>query len=148
MIHLQTRRLLLVLCTAALSTFFPLQAALACSCAEKPTLEQTVKDSTLIFVGRVLEQRETAHKPDYTEIRFTVLKKFKGFEEVPKSADYVVIYTPNQESLCGYAFSNGFEYLVFASGKPAFLKVDLCSRTDVLENAQLDQHRLIRLLEE
>ncbi len=123
-------------------------AALACSCSEKPSLEDSLKNSSLIFVGRVLDQRETAFKPNHTEVRFTVFKKFKGFEEIPKSAEYVVVYTPREESLCGYSFSNGFEYLVFATGSPAFLKVNLCSRTDVLENAQLDQHRLLRLLEE
>lgn len=123
-------------------------SAFACSCSEKPSLEESLKKSSLIFVGRVLDQRETAFKPNHTEVRFTVFKKFKGFEEIPKSAEYVVVYTPREESLCGYKFSNGFEYLVFATGSPAFLKVNLCSRTEVLENAQLDQHRLLRLLDE
>ncbi len=150
MVKKLTNNFSLVLVSLLLASFFFIapSAALACSCGEKASVEESLKDSSLVFVGRVLDQRETAFKPNHTEVRFTVFKKYKGFEEMPKSAEYVVVYSPREESTCGYKFNNGFEYLVFATGSPAFLKVDLCSRTDVLESAQLDQHRIIRLLEE
>ncbi|MCB0324712.1 MAG: hypothetical protein KDD69_14115 [Bdellovibrionales bacterium] len=107
-------------------------------------MEEALKDATLVFVGRVEDQKESAFKKDQMEVKFTVFKRFKGFEEVPNN-EYVLIHTPKDSAGCGYNFTNGFEYLVFATGTPAHFRTNLCSRTEVLENAQLDQHRLLRL---
>ena len=125
---------------AVLSFAVPAQA---CECDEVG-LDYAYKNASTIFVGRVDEQKPSALKPDFTEVKFVVFRKFKGFEELPNS-QFVHLFTPKEQAACGYNFINGFEYLVFADGTPASLKVDHCSRTKLLEKAQLDQQRLIRM---
>lgn len=116
----------------------------ACSCAAQPELESALEKSSIVFIGRVVEQRATPFKKGQTEVKMTVFKRFKGFEDVPES-EYLLVYTPDNEGACGVKFQNGFEYLVFAGGTPAFFTVSSCSRTQLLDNAMLDQQRLIRM---
>jgi hypothetical protein len=120
------------------------EAGRACECPVKPALETALAQSSVVFLGRVEEQGSTPYKKDYTEIKFLVLRKFKGFDELPPLPT-LVLYTPSESTNCGYKFQNGFEYVVYATGNPAFLQTNSCSRTEVLEKAQLEEQRLIRL---
>lgn len=140
---MSTLRILAVLLSFALFSLIP-EKAFACSCAPKPELETALEQASLVFVGRVEDQRPSPFKKGQIEVKFIVFRKFKGFEELPKS-EFVLIHTAKDSATCGYNFTNGFEYLVYATGTPANFRTNLCSRTEVLENAQLDQHRLLRL---
>jgi hypothetical protein len=113
-----------------------------CVCDEKPPLPKLLERSTLSFVGRVEKTDNNPRRAGFTEVTFVVLNRFKGFDEVrtPK----VLIYTPKEES-CSYGFRVGLDYMVFASGTPAFFKVDSCSGSEVLENAYTDVERVKRM---
>jgi len=112
-----------------------------CNCPAKPALKRAFKKSDVVLVGRVEEQKTTPLKPGYMEVTLTILKKFKDDKEMRR--DFIVIYT--KEGDCGVVFQPGFEYLIFAAGNPAFYTTSSCGRTEVLENAQVDLHRLIKL---
>lgn len=118
-------------------------SAFACECAARPALNSAFKKASFVIVGRVLEQRDPPLKPGYKEVKMTVLKKFKYGEDAQR--DTVVLYTPAGDNKCGVTFQPGFEYLVFANGNPAFLTADSCNRTQMLENAQVDLHRLMQM---
>lgn len=113
-----------------------------CSCEERPALPKLLEQSSISFVGRVERLDNNPRRPGFVEVTFTVLNRFKGFEEV--KTQKVLIYTPKEGS-CSYAFRIGLDYLVFASGTPANFKADTCSGTEILENSYTDIERLKRM---
>lgn len=125
--------------------FVPSEAFAECKCPNKPNLKPAFDAASMVFVGRVEEQRQTPLKPGFTEVKVTVLTRFKDDEELRR--DVLVFYTPDKAENCGYSFQPGFEYLIFASGNPAFYKSSACDRTEVIDNAQVDLHMLTKLTE-
>lgn len=113
-----------------------------CVCDDKPALPKLLEKSTISFVGRVEKTDNNPRRSGFTEVTFVVLNRFKGFDEVrtPK----VLVYTPKEES-CAYPFRVGLDYMVFASGTPAFFKTDSCSGSEVLESAYTDVERIKRM---
>jgi hypothetical protein len=140
-------RLLIVVVFLSLGICSNVNAAGACSCKGQPQLEEALARSSVVFIGRVESQKDSSLRPGYRQIRIAVLRKFKWLDDLTK-LEYVVLFTPKESALCGFSFQNGFDYLVFAHGNPAFLKTDSCSRTEVLDKALLDQQKLIRLTED
>ena len=137
-------RSLLAMCCVFI--FVPAQGqAQNCSCPKKPELEESYADSSVVFLGQVENQEDSVVRPEYIEVRLAVQRKFKWLNELSGSQS-IVVYTPPEQAKCGYPFQNGFDYLVFAKGNPAFLRVDSCSRTNVVENSQLDREKLQRLM--
>jgi hypothetical protein len=131
---------------AAVVFFAPAGAsAETCTCPKKPELEESQLQSSAVFVGRVETQEDSVLRPQFTQVRVVVLRKFKWLEEFATNQS-VLVYTPKDEASCGFKFQNGFDYLIFAKGNPAFLRIDTCSRTQVMENAQLDLQRLMRTI--
>ena len=129
---------------APLLAFSPQSANADCSCQSKPALKSAYNKSSIVLVGRVLEQRKTPLKPGFNEIKITILRKFKNSDE-EVGRESIVLYTPDSDESCGVTFQPGFEYLIFAVGNPAFYTTTSCDRTEVLENAQVDLHRLMQL---
>lgn len=136
--------LLVCLLTAAVLPFAAAEASAECTCQSKPALKSAYNKASIVVVGRVLEQRQTPLKPGFTEVKITVLRKFKNTDDDMRR-ETVVLYTPESDEQCGISFQPGFEYLIFAAGNPAFYKTTACDRTEVLENAQVDLHRLMQL---
>ncbi len=114
-----------------------------CTCPTKPSLEDALDKSSLVFVGQVKDLSVSPLKPDHTQIKFSVNRKLKGFDEV--AGNSVLVYSPKTLESCGIAFTEGMDYLVFASGNPAFFQTTSCSLTDVLDRVLVDVHRLIRM---
>lgn len=114
-----------------------------CSCPTKPTLEEALDKASLVFVGQVKDLSVSPLKPDHTQVKFSVNRKLKGFEEV--AGNSVLVYSPKTLDGCGIAFTEGMDYLVFATGNPAFFQTTSCTNTDVLERVLVDVHRLIRM---
>jgi hypothetical protein len=130
----------------ALFLLLPLLAtssSLACPCGEKPGLKTSHDSSTLTFVGRILEQKSSPFKPGYTEVKITVLQRYKDSSKM--ALETATVYTPDNAEKCGYSFQPGFEYLIFANGNPAFYTTTSCSRTEVLDKAQTDLKQLNNL---
>jgi hypothetical protein len=123
--------------------FFSAATALACTCEDKPSLDEAYNKASLIFVGQVKARANHPLREDKVEFRFAVTRKIKGFEEVNGST--VFIYTPRDHEYCGYRFQEGQDYLVYAEGTPANFRTTACTRTDVLDKALLDVQKLIRM---
>ena len=122
---------------------FSINTAAACSCEPKPDLDQALEEASVVFVGQVKSKIQNPLKKQQWEVKFAVSRKLKGFEEVPGSI--VLVYTPEDFEYCGYKFQEGLDYLVFANGNPAHFQTSTCMRTELLDKALTDVHKLIRL---
>ena len=125
------------------SSFLAPAAAFACSCDDKEDLAGSLEKAAIVFVGQVKAKGSNPLRKDQSEVRFTVNRKLKGFDEVPGNS--VLIYTPVDFEYCGYKFQEGLDYLVFATGTPAHFQTTSCSRTEILDKVLTDVHKLIRM---
>lgn len=115
----------------------------ACVCQQNPTIDQAYEKASVVFVGQAISVKRSVLRKNQFEVRFSVTRKFKGFEEI--QGDSVLIFTSTEFEYCGYNFHEGMDYLVIAGGNPAKLTVNSCDKTNVLENAKADVDRLIKL---
>ena len=120
-----------------------INSAYACTCENKPALDESYQKSSLIFVGQVKAKAIHPLRQDKMEFRFSVTRKIKGFDEV--NGNTVLIYTPRDHEYCGFRFQEGQDYLVYADGTPANFNTTACSKTDILDKSLLDVQKLIRM---
>lgn len=116
---------------------FP-SVALACSCRESPEPLMALVEADVVFVGEVIDSRKELFSR-YGEIIY----KFK-VEEHWKNVDRGIIEVETNESgtMCGFDFSVGEKYLVYAYGQPGDYSVSSCSRTKHLDYAAMDLEEL------
>ncbi|RBW68044.1 hypothetical protein [Bacillus taeanensis] len=114
--------------------FFP-KSIYACSCIEPGTPSEELNNSKAVFTGKVLEitEDETNYEK---EVVFEVLSTYKGVTE-----PQVTLYTGMNSAACGFNFTVGEEYLVYATGDGR-LQTTLCSRTAELAAANEDLKEL------
>jgi hypothetical protein len=140
MLTLHTCRLLgLLLC---LHLLWPATAH-ACSCSHGE-LEHNLRDSDLVFHGRVLKVGNALGTGlfDSRRSRFQVLAVYKGAAGGKVSVD-----TPLGGGSCGFPFVAGQEYLVFAHDEGGWLPgphyvTTICTRTAPLPEAAEDLRAL------
>ena len=110
--------------------------AFACRCGSRPTIEESLARSALVFVGRVT-RLQIDYRPcgiydghqGYSEVvvcEFSKVRTLKG--EVDKTGS-VVIVTDLGGPACEYPFKVGQEYLVYAEIRQGDLFTDTCTRT-------------------
>lgn len=106
---------LLLMCLAAAP------AALACSCLEPPPPAEAMALATTVFVGTVVNHSEKGRQSTY---EFAVSETFKGAVQ-----EKMVVRSATDSATCGYNFTVGERYLVYAFGKDERLSTNLCTRT-------------------
>ncbi len=111
--------------------------AWACTCAlPGPPAEELAK-STAVFAGKVIGLRMPigvfARSTDPVRVTFQVHAVWKG-----PAQDTLVVTTARDGASCGYPFSRGSEYLVYARGTESSLETSICSRTRLLSAAGED----------
>lgn len=126
----------LILAAAVFTTLFVFNVspASACTCWILEPLEEFDR-STAVFAGQVISiQPPTAvggivDQLDPAQITFNVSRVWKG-----PLVDTLVVKARQDEGVCGYHFSVGSEYLVYASGSEQELWTGLCNRPALLAN--------------
>lgn len=113
--------------------------ALACSCAEPPSVEENLQNKTAVFTGKVIRLEQP--KPDEdgsissaapVKITLEVAEVWKG--EIGKETD---VYTAMDEASCGYGgFVLDQEFIVFAYGKPDRLETGMCEGNKPVSEAE------------
>jgi hypothetical protein len=101
----------------------------ACSCAESTSAQAELQQQTAVFSGKVIAIKKPfklliRSSADPVNVTFEVDRVWKG--DVGKN---VSIQTAMSGPSCGFNFNKNEEYLVYAHGDIAQLKVSLCSRT-------------------
>ena len=118
--------------TLALASFTLVATAtpcLACSCAAFAPKEYAER-ADVVFTGVVrsisgADFDDGAYGDDITTVRFRVRAVYKG--QVRRLAN---VLTNESDAACGYPFSVGKKYTVFASRGKAKLSTGLCSGTE------------------
>ena len=135
--------------SVAAALFLAAAGAEACTCTERPEPKQALAEADAVFVGAV-ERIEVRTGPrqirdwavgrslQYGGARNTlrVITVWKG------PPDEFVSITTVPEGLCGYPFSVGETYLVYAQRRSGELVADICSRTNTEYKAEEDLQSL------
>ena len=127
----------LVLTSLGLLVLYPPKCVHACSCvlppgSQKEIAERALSSSDAVFSGEVVDLQNIGMFGPSDTVTLRVSEVWKGTDQRT-----LEVRTPSQGSACGYAFKEGQEYLVYASGKQD-LKVSLCSATKPLSKAGAD----------
>ncbi len=119
-----------------------LGSASASTCITKPTVAQALKDSKVVFAGKVVARFKYG-------VKFRVDRAWKGV-----SGRYVYIYTSNLRNDLEPWFGKGEQWLVYASDLPLYrtenakipyttrLMTPACSRTILLRDSTEDLKQL------
>ena len=137
-------RALLVCQVLVVSVIAPAGEALACVCARVGSPCAAIASSdAVIFSGTALEvsgPQDPAGSPSserVVRVRFSVTELFRG-----APAETIVVSTPENSGMCGYAFEAGESYLVYASRTAQGVVTSACSRTTHLSVAKDDLEML------
>jgi hypothetical protein len=105
----------------------------ACSCIPSPPVAEEFKKVTAVFSGSVtaINEEQSGFKP--IKVTFQVDRIWKGISETEVS-----IYTGRDSAGCGYSFTEGESYLIYASETEGKLTTGLCSLTKELSSAEGD----------
>ncbi|WP_145408202.1 hypothetical protein [Paenibacillus xylanexedens] len=130
--------ILIVLVTLGF-TVYPGEKAYACSCVGNTALERLESENySAVFEGTVIEKgsRSQLGFGEYRKYTFEAVRAWKGV-----NGQKVTIHSLDQgSSSCGFQFTKGETYLVFASSdeKDQTLKTTLCSGNKLISQADED----------
>lgn len=118
---------------------FP-KSSYACSCelplakdSVKKQVKQAKKKSQAVFTGEVLEITEPSDK-NFLLVKIRVESNWKGAE-----GNEIVIVTGKGDGDCGYSFTIGQKYLIYAyQTSNSQLSTNICQRTALLSEAEKD----------
>ena len=97
--------------------------------------ERALADSSAVFAGQVVNIRKEGWRLGTATVSFRVSEVWKGPER-----ETLEVTTESQGSACGYSFSEGRKYLVYAMGRK--MKVNACGETTPLSEARADLEAL------
>ncbi len=124
---------------------FSASDAYACSCAGESLPCQSYWTTTAVFIGRTISVSPTYEeenkvfnfdlKQNERVFRFAVDRPFKGITE-----DHVEVVTSIGGGSCGYYFTPGKQYLVYAGFDPKTgqYHTSICTRTRSIDDANAD----------
>lgn len=134
---LPAKRLFLLLLVAIGCLAISPGRAWACTCLPPGAAAEELAKSTAVFAGKAIDLDVPAgariSSADLVRVTFQVYTVWKGLVH-----DTLVVTTARGSASCGYPFSEGLEYLVYAYGTETELEVGLCSRTWLLSAAGED----------
>ena len=139
------KRLLVILVTIGLVR------AGACTCVPGPSAEEAFREAKAVFIGRVVKLEILPSRrfmgDDGIECVLEVFEAFKGeaLAAGPKERRVFVVRTGNGGGDCGFPFTLGALYLVYASGD-GVLETDICTRTKESRKAEGTELRALRSL--
>ncbi|PGS55798.1 hypothetical protein [Bacillus sp. AFS041924] len=112
----------------------------ACSCVNEQTVQQEFSQSKAVFSGKVIDIKTTKFSnPNYKKVLFEVSKTWKGI-----SKSQVIIKTGQGDGDCGFKFTKGQNYLVYARSSKMYgenertLTTTICDATKEFSVAQKD----------
>jgi hypothetical protein len=117
------------------------EAAHACTCVPPQSPGAERERAAAVFSGKVLQVKRHKSAEDIfggVEVVFRVDKAWKG-----AGKRTVSVFTSSQSAACGYSFTKGHTYLVYASANSeGRLSTSICSRTRRLKDAREDLDEL------
>jgi hypothetical protein len=130
-------RLMMILPLLALIFAASPKPAYACSCMMPGSPLEEMERSAAVFAGKVVKMDapggQIISSADPVTVVFEVSRVWKGPEEAQ-----ITLTTARSSASCGYEFSGGVEYMVYAYEGESGLEAGLCTRTMLLANAGED----------
>lgn len=123
-------RLLLIIAILGTMLSIPRQAW-ACSCAGSSPPSAAFANADAVFVGKATAKFPIPASGVY--VPFTVSRSWKGV-----TSTHVIIYTGSGGGDCGYGFTPGKEYVVYANDYNGALGTTICHRTNPTASAITD----------
>ncbi len=120
---------LIILKILVLILFF--EIGKSCSCFITDSQLEDFRRHNSVFTGKVLEIIKI--NSTTLSVKFQANRIFKGV-----NSRFITVRTPSSSVMCGYRFIVGNNYLVYAYLSQNYLWVNLCSRTNLVQNAQKD----------
>lgn len=114
-----------------------------CEC-QLPTVSKAVVQASAIFIGNVESIKENPLHKGLRQIKFRLIRKLKGLEELP--TEVIVAYTPKEEQKCGYNFQQFADYLVYVNGPPARFQTNKCTRNAYFETSKAEVKKIADLV--
>jgi hypothetical protein len=116
----------------------PPRPAYACSCVPPPPPQVDREQATAVFAGTVsaLGGSSPLNEGDIM-VTFELQEVWKGPE-----GPQLTLVTASNSAACGYAFTQGESYLVYADVQGNQLRTNLCTRTTLLALANSDLEAL------
>lgn len=120
-----------------------IEVGYACSCTPPPPASESLRQAGAVFSGRVLQVRRVKSAGDeqgglfQVEVVFAVDTSWKGARQ-----RVISVFTASQSAACGYNFTRGRTYLVYAADSQGKLSTTICSRTKRLRDAREDLREL------
>jgi hypothetical protein len=115
--------------------------ACACTCFGPDKLEPAVSGANAVFVGRV-RTITWDRRGERAKVRLRVTRAWKWSGHTPRPPRDIVVYTTRGPA-CGAYFSEGEEWLVFASrdGDDPDLWTHQCSGSDAIASSKPGEER-------
>lgn len=129
---------ILMVMVVFVASSFP-SVASACSCAELPTAAEELERSEAVFSGKVLDIKDKRSAQGYISksVLFEVTNTWKGV-----SRSQIIITTGQGGGDCGFNFTEGQEYLVYAYESDMYgsksLVTGICDRTNYITSLKDD----------
>ena len=103
-----------------------------CSCLESPPPEGAYEEADMVFSGQVTNIIEDESNY-YYEVTFQTIDVWKG-----EYSEEIIVLTETFSDACGYNFQINNEYLVYTYTYASENYTNICTRTNLLENASED----------
>ena len=103
-----------------------------CDCAPPPSPEDAYSSADVVFSGQVTNIVEDWNNL-LKEVSIDVYDVWKGTIQ-----NQVIIFTGIDDGICGYNFEVNEEYLIYGNYSGDFIWTNICTRTNLLENAEED----------
>ncbi len=111
----------------------------ACSCVELPSVKEEMDRSKAVFSGKVvgIKEKRSLKGDTSTSVLFDVTKTWKGVRQ-----SQIIINTGLSNADCGFDFTEGQEYLVYAKESTMYgaksLVTTICDRTNGFDASKED----------
>ena len=132
--------------TIALLLFLlPSLPIFACDCSSEIELSLEYHRSRNVIIGKVLSITKSADGSELL-VSVEIKKDFKG----EKTGEKIIVHTNSSPKACGYEFTIGKEYLIYANQHyrvPKDWTTSVCSRTIPMPEAENDLIFITRELE-
>jgi len=114
-----------------------------CDCSEKPSIEENWEKASQVFVGKVIKVDSSLYS-EYGQKMYSytikISKIYKG--EIINEQSFRTILGVSMGS-CDYYFEKGKKYLIYTKKDHNALGCSICSRTNLLQNIQNNELKLL-----
>ncbi|WP_289058127.1 hypothetical protein [uncultured Flavobacterium sp.] len=114
-----------------------------CDCSEKSSIEENWEKASQVFIGKVVKVDSSLYSEYGQKMYSYTIKISKIYkDEIINGQSFRTILGVSMGS-CDYYFEKGKEYLIYTKKDHNALGCSICSRTNLLQNIQNNELKLL-----